>query len=298
MSTKATLFPGNAYLGLEKSILGRVSSNALRTIASIGCDDILQVGDVATGFGILQTNVIGGIKLAAVSKSAGYTLTADDTTVFVDTTAGNVALVLPDPMNAGTKKIISIKKLVAANTITITTPAGNIEGVATYTLYNIGASIILQSDETNWRVLGGVPDPGNNNPTLWQFPVWIKFSKTHTDFQTAATQRILDLFTLPAGGIIHATRLKNSTAFAGTGITSYKLSLGITTETQRYATAFEGITAVSATHQQTSGVGPICENNGAGTEVKVTADSVGANLSASTAGKIEIGFLVSVCTLP
>src|SRR5690606_15447082 len=67
---------------------------------------------------------------------------------------------------------------------------------------------------------GGGGNPGVN------VPGWQKFSVTHTQFQTAGlTQNIL-LYSLPAGGLIHGVKLKNTIAFAGAGITDYFLSLG------------------------------------------------------------------------
>lgn len=125
-------------------------------------------------------------------------------------------------------------------------------------------------------------------------PIWVKVGNglSHTAFQTAATTLSITLFTLAAAGLIHAVKIKHSTAFGGGAITAYTLSVGIAGTVAKYATAFDVFQAVSNTAFQTSSVLG-SENNGAGTAILVTATSTTANLNASTSGIVDIWALLS-----
>jgi hypothetical protein len=121
---------------------------------------------------------------------------------------------------------------------------------------------------------------------------WTKYTVTHTALQAAAMANDIQLFSLAAAGVIHAIKIKHSILFAGTGITDYKISVGITGTLAKYASAFDVDTAVSATNfQLTSTVGS--ENHGAATSIRVAATSTGANLDQSTAGSVDIWVLTS-----
>jgi hypothetical protein len=123
-------------------------------------------------------------------------------------------------------------------------------------------------------------------------PTWQKVTVTHTQLQAAALVSTIELFTLPAAGVIHAVKIKHSVAFAGTDITAYTVKVGITGALQKYADDFNVLQAVAATTfaiNSTFG----SEDHGTATSIKVTATSVGANLSASSAGSVDIWVLHS-----
>lgn len=133
---------------------------------------------------------------------------------------------------------------------------------------------------------GGGGNPGVN------VPGWQKFSVVHTQFQTAGlTQNIL-LYNLPAGGLIHGVKLKQSIAFAGAGITGYFLSLGfvgalddLLVEYPVNVAPANDTFAISQTFDS--------RNHAAAVAVRIAARSTGANLSASTAGAADIWLLIS-----
>lgn len=133
--------------------------------------------------------------------------------------------------------------------------------------------------------------------TLGAFPQWFKVQITHTQLQAAALTNNITLYTLPAGGVIHGVHLKQSTAFAGTGITAYTVSVGLTSFAERYASLYNVFAAAAAQTKQISNVMD-SPDNASSTAIKLFAVSVGANLNASTAGVLEVGLLLSLCTLP
>lgn len=139
--------------------------------------------------------------------------------------------------------------------------------------------------------------PGVDPTAIGAVPVWVKVGNAiaHTAFQTAATTLSITLFTLAAAGLIHAVKIKHSTAFGGGAITAYTLSVGIAGTLAKYASAFDVFQAVSNTAFQTSSVLG-SENNGAGTAILITATSTTANLNASTTGVVDVWALLSKCS--
>jgi hypothetical protein len=137
---------------------------------------------------------------------------------------------------------------------------------------------------------GGTP----GNPTV--IPTWMKFSVVHTQFQVAALTTDIELYAMPATGIIGAAVMKPTIAWAGTGITEYFLSLGLTANLQKYMGYFSVTPAVSATYQLVSQILNDVPNFTAATSIRIAAQSVGANLNQSTAGTADIWLLIAKLT--
>ena len=68
-----------------------------------------------------------------------------------------------------------------------------------------------------------------------QVPVWTKYTVTHTQLQAAALTNDITLLTLPILGSIQSIFMKHTVAFAGTSITAYEISVGITGTLDKYA---------------------------------------------------------------
>ena len=126
------------------------------------------------------------------------------------------------------------------------------------------------------------------------YPIWVKVAGNvnYTYFTTAGTSKSVPLFTLPAGGIIHAIKIKHSQPFQGGAISAYTLSVGITGTNAKYASAFDVKQAVSGTAFQLSTTAG-CESTSADTVITATATSTSANLSVATQGVVDVWALVS-----
>lgn len=145
---------------------------------------------------------------------------------------------------------------------------------------------------------GGLEQPNNINNVLTALaptPMWVRVGSglPFNIFQTAALTLNINLFSLPAAAIIHATRIKHSVAFAGTSITAVNLSVGISGTVAKYASAFDIFQAVSATAYQNSATFN-SESFTASTQITATITSIGANLSALTTGNVDIWCLLSL----
>lgn len=85
------------------------------------------------------------------TATATLALTWPLTLVLVDTTAGSVTLTLPAPATVPGYRI-DVKKLVAANTITLAS-AANIDGAATFAFTTQYASRAFLSDGSTYHVV-------------------------------------------------------------------------------------------------------------------------------------------------
>jgi hypothetical protein len=130
------------------------------------------------------------------------------------------------------------------------------------------------------------------HPASTSLPKWVKVTMGFADFSAAALTSSPEVYSLPAGGVIHAVKIKHSAAFTGGTIATYTISVGIVGTVAKYSAAFNVFQAPGNTVQQlTSTVGT--ENHGAVTSIKATAVSTVGNLDAATTGSVDIWLLVS-----
>jgi hypothetical protein len=183
----------------------------------------------------------------------------------------------------------------SANTVTLTVSGGAafINGAASYVLQVQYDSVVLQLDASgsNFTIISA--NVANSATGL----SWLKFTVSHTALQAAALTNDIALYSLPAGGNLHGVKMKASTAFAGTAISGYSCSVGLSGDTQRYASNFDVLAAVAATNFLISDVTD-SRDNGSSVSIRIAAVSVGANLNQSTQGVVQVGLLLSACTLP
>ena len=130
-------------------------------------------------------------------------------------------------------------------------------------------------------------------------PQWKKFTVTYATFSAASTTGQKAIYTLPAGAVVHATKIRQITPFTGGAISAYTISLGTVASAALLAAASNVFDAASATNFDLAEV-PTSEilslSHSAAATVYAKATSTGANLNAATAGKAELWLLVSQAT--
>jgi hypothetical protein len=94
----------------------------------------------------------GGVLLNIVTKTTTYPMTTSDYTVLANTASGSFTVTLPGPGTC-TGQIFNIKKISAANTLTIATSSGNIDGSTTLTVTSNNQNVQVQSNGTNYFIL-------------------------------------------------------------------------------------------------------------------------------------------------
>ena len=97
----------------------------------------------------------GGGSPSVVSKTTTYTITTSDSTVLCDATSAAFTVTLPTAVSA-TGKTYVVKKIdSSANAITIaTTSSQTIDTISTQTLGIQNAWLVMQSDGSNWQIIG------------------------------------------------------------------------------------------------------------------------------------------------
>lgn len=244
------------------SIFGRIGA----ITAQLGDYNFSDIGSKPTtlsGYGITDAQSLDSTltALAGVSTAADKLIYSTGVDTFSSTDFSSFARTILDDANAS-----SVRSTIGAG-------ISNFDGV-------------FSSLTSKPTTLSGY---GITDSTL----TWTKITKTFSNFSTAATTNTIELFVLPAKGVIHAIQINPSTTFSGGLIATYSISVGITGTLLKYAPAVTVFTgAVLPAISVIAGV----ESLTATTSIKVTAVSTVANLSAATQGSVDIWVLTS--TLP
>lgn len=121
-------------------------------------------------------------------------------------------------------------------------------------------------------------------------PGWVKYSFDYLDLQTAATNNTIDLHTLLALGLVSQVAVDVTTAFAGTGITALDMTVGPSTDLDKYVPGFNLLSSTTAPEIY---IIDDIESRGSNTTLRFDVNSTGANLSALTQGVMDIYLLLS-----
>jgi hypothetical protein len=179
--------------------------------------------------------------------------------------------------------------------LSITT--GGITGGASGTTGSISLITGSTSIGTQGSIVFGSKNLSLDASGFGNFPVWKKYTLTVANFATAATSNSITLFSLPAHAAIHNVIISQSTAFTGTGVTSYTVSVGVAGNNTKYATAFDVHQAAGASVAQASASFNF-ESKTAAVNITATATS-NVNLNfAAAAGSVDIWVLASVFQAP
>lgn len=116
---------------------------------------------------------------------------------------------------------------------------------------------------------------------------WTKYTVTHDDLSAAALTQDVTLLELAIKGLIEGVIIKSKTAFSGGSVSSLLFDLGISGDESRWVTDYDGMAAVSNTNFEAITVLDVLSFT-AETDIVLKATAVGANLSALTAGELEI----------
>lgn len=129
-------------------------------------------------------------------------------------------------------------------------------------------------------------------PSLANSPVWVKITKTFSDFSTAGLTNTIAIATISAKSVVSAVVLNPTVAFTGGLIAGYTISVGMNT----------AVDLMPASSAFTIPTGPFESNLiqagsiGSTTAVTATATSITGLLNAAAQGSVDIYLLVS--TLP
>lgn len=243
-------------------------------------------------------NIVGAVgnQFPYPTRQGGSaTLNADDYTYIV--TSSSQTITLPGPGVAGIAgRVFSIKNAAGVTgTSVVVTGGGSIDGSASLALSDSLDACIVQSDNSEYKILSNYNTASVIIPS--SVPQWVKTTWSYTAWQggggggTTATRTI---YTLPAGGVIHAAKLKTSYAFAGGTITtadmgiqesggSYLDILPAFDVAQAPGNAVLALSSVVTTYDQVST-----------TAIDASLTVAGGIINDMTTGDVDIWLLVSV----
>ena len=153
VTRKITARPGSTSLTIDSSL----------TVASATKCHIYYTGLVVSNSGNLsigsntntsKLHVEGAISTAIVSKTENYNVTSRDSTILVDSSGGERTITLPDMSSIPGLKYVVKKIDSSGNNVIVATTNGNIDGASTSTLSTQYKFVEVQSDGSNWYIIG------------------------------------------------------------------------------------------------------------------------------------------------
>lgn len=126
----------------------------------------------------------------------------------------------------------------------------------------------------------------NNEGAFFRCGVWKRYVVDATYFTAAATTESKILFTLANGQYLESVVMKTATAYSGGTASAYTLSVGISGNVDKYASAYDVFAAAANTNFQSSIVGS--PESWGTTQVDVTAVCTGDNVANVNTGAVEI----------
>lgn len=131
------------------------------------------------------------------------------------------------------------------------------------------------------------------DPATTALPKWAKYTVAATAFTAAAAAEDIELFSLPARGVIEKVVLKHTTAFSGGSLSALTISVGITGTLTKYSATFDAFQATGDTVFSFNNL-PNTEDFGAATSIRAAAVATGDTLDNVGTGSIDIWVLTSV----
>ena len=125
---------------------------------------------------------------------------------------------------------------------------------------------------------------------LPQNPQYKKVTKTFTNFSAAALTNDIEIYSLPANGVLRVVIQDVATTFSGGTIATYTISVGIAGQLALFAIAFDVKTGVVNT-QATDNI--YINKTGAAVSIRAAAITTVANLDAATQGAINFHLEIS-----
>jgi hypothetical protein len=158
----------------SSSAVAQVTINAQGQVTSASNVGITIPSGNVTGLGTMATQnansvtITGGsisnvtlsnvsINTSIVTKTGNYTAAAADETILVNASGGVVTITLPTAVGVA-GKVYTVKKIDSStNAVTVaTTSSQTIDGVTTYSLANQYGGVNVQSDGSNWYIIGNI----------------------------------------------------------------------------------------------------------------------------------------------
>lgn len=169
-------------------------------------------------------------------------------------------------------------------------------------LARTGSGTVRLSVGSDGQVL--TADSSASEGVAWQdsdnsAPRWRRYTVGHADLAAlgASTTGDLELFQLPAGGVIEMAKIKHSTPFAGGSVSALDVSVGVSGELDKYSSTFDVFQSTGSTTYALDFL-PGGEDHGSATSIRLAATAAGDDLDQLTAGALEVWVRWGVASTP
>jgi hypothetical protein len=228
-----------------------------------------------------------------------YTTAANTYAVGTLTTAGRA--ILDDADVSAQRSTLGLGSMATQNSGTVSISGGTVSGITDLAVADGGTGASTAATGLNNLL---PTQTGNNGKSLvtdganvsWQasgvptnVPTWIKFTKTYSNLSAALETYDIELYSLPAGGIVHGVKIKHTQTF---NVTGYSVGVGIAGNLTKYASYYLATGAIAGDKFQLS-QGFFSENNGAVTSIRLAATVPGGTTSMASSGSVDVWLLVS-----
>lgn len=265
--------PGISSGGTQGSVFSRsnffnLRNNAATVGATTGNAQELRF------FGNANNTNYVGLKAGTLSTNTTYTLpTADGTSGQFLQTNGSGILSFATPADTGITELtgdVTAGPGSGSQAATLAAIQGNPVNAA-----SPNPGDVLEFDGSEW-----VPTPISSNG-------FVQYTKSFSDFSAAANTNSITLFSLPAATIIEQVVIKQSASFTGGTISAYTVSVGISGNDPKYASAFDVFQAPGDTVAQLSSSAGF-EDFANPVTITITATSTGDTLDNASDGSVDI----------
>lgn len=171
---------------------------------------------------------------------------------------------------------------------TWTLPTGDVSSTSggVLTVTKLRGTTVSSTPPTDGQVL-----TYNLGATQWEAQtlssVTTKYTKTFTDLSTAATTNSITLFSLPAATILDKVVIKPTASFTGGSISAYTISVGISGNNAKYASAYDVFQSPGGMVFQLTNSSNIEDFSGP-MNIRITAISTGDTLNNASTGSVDV----------
>lgn len=119
-------------------------------------------------------------------------------------------------------------------------------------------------------------------------PRWEKYSVDASAFTASGTTEDIELFSLPAKGVIENIIIKHDAAFSGSAIVSYTIDIGPSSDFTKYINEFDVFQTVAASSFDAIAYGVEPESFSSAISIRARATASGDGVDGASAGSFEV----------
>lgn len=231
------------------------------------------------------------------SKDTNSTGTAQYSLNNADSSSGSSVTNIQRELNAissWTGKSLNVAK------DTVPTWSSNDIGASTDSLFDrldgVGSLFDASTGHGHTGVAGDAPPIDLTTSVTGELPVanisdtvsrWEQYTVTASSFTASGTTEDIELFSLPASGVVESIIIKHSEAFSGSALVSYSIDIGPSADINSYVSGFDVFQAAAASAFEFNIVNSL-ESFASAISIRAKATASGDGVDGASAGSFDI----------